>query len=72
MIDAAQAAGVKRFIIDDFGWGPNPRGLPDFEAIQAQRRLAWDHAKALSDANPAFTYSGISTGNPIDWVSCIR
>lgn len=68
MIDAAEAAGVKRFIIDDFGWGPHIRGLPEFEAIQSQRRRAWDHAKARSEANPNFTYSGIATGNPIDWV----
>lgn len=68
MIDAAEAAGVCRFIIDDFGWGPNMRGLPEFAAIGAQRRVAWDYAKQRAEANPAFTYSGIATGNSIDWV----
>ncbi len=69
MIDAAEAAGVRRFIIDDFGWGPDVRGLPEFNDIHILRRAQWDHAKARAAANPAFTYTGISSGNPIDWVS---
>ena len=68
MVDAAKAAGVKRFIINDFGWGPNVRGLPEFKDIHSQRRLSWDHAKKLAHADPAFTWTGITTGNPIDWV----
>ncbi|KAG2001111.1 hypothetical protein GB937_010499 [Aspergillus fischeri] len=67
MIDAAEAAGVKRFILDDFGWGGNPKSFPEFKAIHAQRRAGWDHAKAKADSNPNFTYTGISIGNPIDW-----
>ncbi|OJJ44460.1 hypothetical protein ASPZODRAFT_135286 [Penicilliopsis zonata CBS 506.65] len=67
MIDAAEAAGVRRFIIDDFGWGPNVRGLPEFEPVRAQRRVPWDHAEKVAARNPNFTYCGIATGNPIDW-----
>lgn len=68
LVDAAEAANVKRFIIDDFGWGPNVRGLAEFNDVHAQRRLGWDHANARAEANPAFTYTGITSGNPIDWV----
>lgn len=71
LIDAAEAAGVRRFIIDDFGWGPYIRGLPEFKNVHAQRRLGWDHAKVRAEANPAFTYTGITSGNPIDWVRII-
>ncbi|OTB05611.1 hypothetical protein M426DRAFT_21643 [Hypoxylon sp. CI-4A] len=67
MLDAAEAAGVKRFIVDDFGWGPDFRSLPEFRPIGVQRRAAWDHAKKLSQVNPDFTYTGISIGNPTDW-----
>ncbi|RYP71429.1 hypothetical protein DL771_004796 [Monosporascus sp. 5C6A] len=67
MIDAAEAAGVSRFIIDDFGWGPVHRGLPELRSIQLQRRAQWDHGKGRAEANPAFTWTGITTGNPIDW-----
>lgn len=68
MIDAAEAAGVKRFIVNDFGWGPEVRGLPEFDDVRARRKAQWDHAKARADANPGFTWTGISIGNPIDWV----
>ncbi|KAI1089768.1 NAD(P)-binding protein [Rostrohypoxylon terebratum] len=67
IIDAAAAAGVKRFIVDDFGWGPDFNSLPEFRDIGAQRRVTFDHAKTLSEANPSFTYTGIIIGNPIDW-----
>lgn len=69
IIDAAEAAGVKRFIINDFGWGPNVHGLPEFDEIHARRRGGWDHAKTLAMANPKFTWTGITIGNPIDWVN---
>lgn len=69
MIDAAEAAGVKRFVVDDFGWGPDFRSFPEFKAIGMQRRAAWSHAKTRSEANPNFTFTGITIGNPIDWVS---
>ncbi|KAL7620316.1 hypothetical protein AAE478_009310 [Parahypoxylon ruwenzoriense] len=67
MIDAAKAAGVKRFIVDDFGWGPNSRSLPEFRKIGAQRQVAWGHAKKIAEENPGFTYTGVTIGNPIDW-----
>ncbi|KAH9900506.1 NAD(P)-binding protein [Xylariomycetidae sp. FL2044] len=67
IIDAAVAAGVKRLIVNDFGWGPNSRTMPEFAAIGAQRKAAWDHAADLAKANPGFTWTGITIGNPIDW-----
>lgn len=65
--EAAEAAGVKRFIVDEFGWGPDFRNFPEFKEIGAQRHVAWDRAKELADANPAFSWTGITIGNPIDW-----
>ncbi|PWY66104.1 NAD(P)-binding protein [Aspergillus heteromorphus CBS 117.55] len=67
MIEAAEAAGVKRFIVDDFGWGPDFRNLPEFRAIHAHRRAGWELARAKAEANPNFTFTGITSGNPIDW-----
>ncbi|THC87881.1 hypothetical protein EYZ11_012671 [Aspergillus tanneri] len=67
MIEAAEAAGVKRFIVDDFGWGPDFRNLPEFRAIHAHRRAGWELARAKAKANPNFTFTGITSGNPIDW-----
>ncbi|KAF4982104.1 hypothetical protein FZEAL_2210 [Fusarium zealandicum] len=67
MIDAAEAAGVRRFILDDYGWGPDFRSYPEFEPVRAQRVAGTDHAKTKAEANPSFTWTGIITGNPIDW-----
>ena len=70
IIDAAEAAGVKRFIVNDFGWGLRTRtyGLPEFSEIAAKRHIGWDHAAKRAAANSAFTWTGITSGNPIDWV----
>ncbi|KAJ4396145.1 hypothetical protein N0V93_000363 [Gnomoniopsis smithogilvyi] len=67
MIDAAEAAGVKRFIVDDFGWGPDMRGLPEFAEVHMQRRRQWDYARIRAEKNPGFTWTGVTIGNPIDW-----
>lgn len=69
MIDAAEAAGVKRFIIDDFGWGPDVRGLPEFAEVHKLRREQWEYARLKGQEYPSFTWTGITSGNPIDWVS---
>lgn len=71
IVDAAHAAGVKRLIIDDFGWGPDVRGLAEFAQVHAERKAQWDYAKAKAeeDDTAAFTWTGITSGNPIDWVS---
>jgi hypothetical protein len=68
-VTAACAAGVYRFIVDDFGWGPDARGFPEFDVVHARRRQGWDHAAKLAKENDKFTWTGLTTGNPIDWVS---
>jgi hypothetical protein len=67
MIDAAEAAGVKRFIVADFGWGPDFTSFPEFNPVRAQRAVGFEHAKKHAASNPNFTWTSIATGNPIDW-----
>ncbi|RWA04513.1 hypothetical protein EKO27_g10597 [Xylaria grammica] len=71
MVDAAARAGVKRYIINDFGWGLNERSLPEFKAIGDSRRVAWtcaiEHAQRGEGKEDGFTWTGITIGNPIDW-----
>ncbi|KAJ9133488.1 hypothetical protein NKR19_g9031, partial [Coniochaeta hoffmannii] len=43
MVDAAAAAGVERFVVDDFGWGRGSR-FEGFEGVQAGRVRGWDWA----------------------------
>ncbi|KAI0543683.1 NmrA-like family protein [Xylaria curta] len=71
MVDAAARAGVRRFIINDFGWGINENSLPEFKPLGEKRQVAWNCAKeyALRDEGKenGFTWTGITIGNPIDW-----
>ncbi|KAI0429752.1 NmrA-like family protein [Xylaria sp. FL1042] len=71
MVDAAARAGVKRYIINDFGWGLNERSLPEFKPINEPRKAAWsramEYARRDEGKEDGFTWTGITIGNPIDW-----
>ncbi|KAI1332758.1 NAD(P)-binding protein [Xylariaceae sp. FL0255] len=73
MVEAAYHAGVKRFIINDFGWGINEKSLPEFKAIGGTRKVTWDLAVKYAEEDrkngkeDGFTWTGITIGNPIDW-----
>ncbi|OIW23591.1 NAD(P)-binding protein [Coniochaeta ligniaria NRRL 30616] len=69
MVDAAAAAGVRRFIVDDFGWGRESRSFPEFGEIHRGRTRGWDRARERADGEGegGFSWTGISTGNPVDW-----
>ncbi|KAI0400212.1 NmrA-like family protein [Xylaria palmicola] len=67
LVDAAARAGVRRYIINDFGWGLNERSLPEFQPIGEPRKVAWDRAVEHAQKNDGFTWTGITIGNPIDW-----
>ncbi|KAI1179176.1 NmrA-like family protein [Nemania sp. FL0916] len=71
MVDAAKRAGVRRYIINDFGWGLNDRSEPELKSIGAARRVAWDcaaeYARGDEGKEDGFTWTGITIGNPIDW-----
>ncbi|KAI1459585.1 NAD(P)-binding protein [Annulohypoxylon moriforme] len=67
LVDAAAAAGIKRFIVDDFGWGPDFNSLHEFRPMSAQRSVTYEYAKKVSQTNPNFTWTAITVGNPVDW-----
>lgn len=66
LIDAAVAAGVKRFLPSDFGCDladPKASALPVFGYKIATHK----HIKEAAAANPNFTYSLVSNGPFLDW-----
>ncbi|KAI0861542.1 NmrA-like family protein [Xylaria cubensis] len=71
MVDAAARAGVRRYIINDFGWGINEKSLPEFKPLGESRQVAWNCAKEYAQRDEGkengFTWTGITIGNPIDW-----
>lgn len=68
-VDAAVAAGVKRFIPSEFG--VNTRNVRDtpMGKILAGKIAIVDYLQETVKENPAFTWTGLSTGLFFDWVS---
>ncbi|EXJ92009.1 hypothetical protein A1O3_00559 [Capronia epimyces CBS 606.96] len=67
MMDAAEAAGVRLFILSDFGYGPAHQHLPEFDTIGKPRQEVLSYASERAKSNPQFTWSAVAIGNPIDW-----
>jgi nucleoside-diphosphate-sugar epimerase len=69
LLEAAEKAGVKRFILDEFANSPtNQVGLAElrnFGPVVTKQSMV-ELAKSLSVSNPAFTWSALATGNFID------
>lgn len=68
ILDAAATADVRRFILDDFGWGRDFRGIPEFGVILDGCRESWDYARGKAKANPGFTYTGITISVCLEFV----
>jgi len=67
-LHAAETAGVKRFVLDDYGNSPtNQRGLVELEPFRTPRRTMVELAESLAASNRNFTWSALVTGNFIDY-----
>ena len=54
-MEAAEKAGVKRFILNDYGNSiVTQTGLPELERFRTTKREDLEHAKQLSATNPSF------------------
>ncbi|KAB5554506.1 NmrA-like family protein [Coniochaeta sp. 2T2.1] len=68
MVDAAVAAGVRRFVVDDFGWGMARNSFEEFAGVHRLRVEGWERARERAEGSEGgFTWTGISIGNPVDW-----
>ena len=66
LIEAAQAAGIQRFIPSEFGSdtsNPNSAALPVF----GDKIAALDSLKEATAKNSAFTWTAVATGPFLDW-----
>lgn len=69
LIQAAEKAGVRRFILNEFANSPtNQIGLPEFRNFSATvtKQEMVTLVKTLAAANSNFTWSALATGNFID------
>lgn len=74
MLDAAVAPGsrVRRFVLNEFAWHEEFRGIDDLKAFGEPRRRDREYVRALEgkgEVEGGFSWSGVAVGNPIDWVS---
>lgn len=72
MIEAAVAAGVPRFILNEFANSPITQiGLPETARFRKVRRDVLEVAKRAAAENPWFSWTGVAVGNIID-LSLVR
>ncbi|KAK9795642.1 putative NmrA-like domain-containing protein [Seiridium cardinale] len=67
IVDAAVAAGVKRFIPSEFGINTQTVQQEGLRTILAGKIKTVDYIKEKSKENPTFTWTGITNGLFFDW-----
>lgn len=68
-MEAAEKAGVRRFIPSEFGSNTMKPSFPEFEALMSVKLNLLKHLKERAVANPDFTWTGIANGPFLDWVT---
>jgi putative NADH-flavin reductase len=68
-IDLAANAGVKRFIPSEFGSDTLNSKAQDLVFFYKQKFAVIEHARAVAEKSPHFTWTAIATGPIFDWVS---
>lgn len=68
IIDAAEAVGVKRIILNEFANSPEQEGVPELEWARKDKRRVRAYAQERAAANAGFSWTGIATWNFIDFV----
>lgn len=66
IVDAAVAAGVKRFIPHEFGPNTMNREIQALISKHARRARVIDYLKEVSEAHQDFEWTGITTGYTLD------
>lgn len=71
MLEAAAAAGVRRFVLDDFGYPPAFPRLPELVPTGESRRVVVERAREVAGRYAEFSWSAVAIGAPIDWVRVV-
>ena len=69
MIDAAEEAGVKRFIPSEFGWAPDREILPELAARLKPKKDVLKYLVEKCESSRSFSWSAVAAGPFLDWVS---
>lgn len=68
LIDAAEKAGVRRFIPSEFGSPKGPHDLPEFSALLKNKLAIVQHLEDKARQNDKFTWSVFNVGTFLDRV----
>lgn len=68
LIEAAEKAGVRRFVPSDFGLPRGATDVPGYTAILAKKHQVADLLKEKAEQNPRFTWSTFINGPFLDRV----
>ncbi|KAK2931593.1 NmrA-like domain [Fusarium oxysporum f. sp. vasinfectum] len=66
LVNAAEKAGVKRFIPSEFGPPRGGRDIPEYRNLQKNKLDVIGHLMNKAERNPQFTWSAFSTGTFLD------
>jgi hypothetical protein len=69
LIDAAEQAGVKRFIPSEFGWANDRPILPELQARLEPKAKILEHLIETCRGSKTMSWSALATGPLFDWVS---
>lgn len=72
IVDAAVAAGIKRFIPSEFGINTRIVGGTPIGKILSGKVATVDYLDSKAKENPGFSWTGVSTGLFFDWVGGFR
>ncbi|OCL02031.1 NAD(P)-binding protein [Glonium stellatum] len=67
LIDAADQAGVKRFVPSEFGWAKDRPMLPELAARLEPKEKVFEHLLEKCRTSETMSWSAVATGPFLDW-----
>ena len=72
MIDAAEEAGVKRFMPSEWGWAKDRPRLDQLKLRLAEKEKVFDYMVEKCDSSKTLSWTAVAAGPFLDWVSCFE
>lgn len=68
MIDAAERAGVKRFVPSEWGWARDRPVLEELKARLAEKEKVYQHLLVVCAGSRTLSWTAVAAGPFLDWV----
>lgn len=70
IIDAAEEAGVKRFMPSEWGWAQDRPMLDQLKQRLAEKQKVFDYMVEKCDSSKTLSWTAVAAGPFFDWVRC--